>query len=126
MAGSRYQFLRFQSSPFVVPRVGLAVRQLGAFFIRLLSGIALYTSSGSADTPGFSVGYAHSARIVCDFQDGYMLRFVNKRTMDIDTQFIGSRNFFVALSIYGKARTCADALDAYGPLGFIHNDLVEK
>ena len=72
------------------------------------------------------MGYAHSASIVCVFRDGYMLRFVNKRTMDIDTQFIGSRNFFVALSIYGKARTCADALDAYGPLGFIHSDLVEK
>ena len=126
MARSRYQFLRLQGSPFVVPRIGLAVSRLGAFFICLLSGVALYSSSGSADTHGFSVGFAHSACIVCDFRNGYMLRLANKQTMDIDAQFVGSSNFFVALSIYGKNRTCADAFDAYGPLGFIHSNLLEK
>ena len=89
-------------------------------------GVALYSSGSSADIHGFSVGYAHSACIVCDFREGPMLRLVNYRTLDPDANFLGTRNFFVALRIYGKAHACADALGVYGPQGVIHSGLVEK
>ena len=102
------------------------VSRLGVVFICLLSGVALYSSSGSADTHGFSVGFSHSAGIVCDFQAGPMLRLANHRTMDPYESYLGMRNFFVALNIYGKAYTCADALEAYGSQGVIHRGLLEK
>ena len=106
--------------------------RLGVFIICLLSGITLYSSSGfasssgSADNHGFAVGYTYSALNVCDFQQGLMLRLVNYRTLDPDTSFLGTRNFFVAMRIYGKVHACADALDKYVPQGVIHSGLLEK
>ena len=89
-------------------------------------GIALHSRNSTADIHGFSVGYANSACIVCDFREGPMLRRVNYRTLDSDANTLGTRNFFVALRLYGKAHACAEALGVYGPQGVIHSGLVEK
>jgi hypothetical protein len=91
-------------------RGNLAVNWLGVFFICLPGEVALHSSAGSADIYGFSVGDANSARIVCDFREGPLLRLVNYRTLDPDANTLRTRNFFVALRIHGKAHACAGAM----------------
>ena len=69
---------------------------------------------------GFSAGYSHSAAVTCDFRLGQMFRIIDYRSLDADANFLGMRNFFVAVRIYGEEYACADAMDIYGPSGVIH------
>jgi len=75
---------------------------------------------------GFARGYAHSARIVCHFRGGPRSHIIDYQEFDPDANYIGMRNFFVAVRLYGKNYACEDALSAYGPQGMIRGGFLEK
>jgi hypothetical protein len=68
---------------------------------------------------GFETGYAYSAAVVCQYRQGPMFRVVDYEMLDADANFRGTRNFFVAMRIYGKPYACTDAMSNYGPVGVI-------
>lgn len=75
---------------------------------------------------GFAVGYAHSASLICQLNAGPRLRFADYLNLDRDMTFLGTRNFFVAMRIYGKDYACADAVSVYGPDGVIRTGYLEE
>lgn len=91
----------------------------------VLVGFAFRSGSAGAEHPGgFAVNYARAAQVVCHFRDGPLVRFVDYGALDRQASYIGMRNFFVALRIYGRAYACADALSTYGPRGAIRRGLL--
>jgi hypothetical protein len=74
---------------------------------------------------GFQTGYAHSAAVACKFIHGPMFRIIDYQSLDVDANFLGMRNFFVAVRIYGEVYACAAAMEIYGPSGVIYPGFLE-
>jgi hypothetical protein len=74
---------------------------------------------------GFETGYTHTAAVTCDFEQGQMFRIIDYRSLDVDANVLGTRNFLVAARIYGEEYACADAMEIYGPSGVIHPGFLE-
>jgi hypothetical protein len=97
--------------------------------VRSVSVVLALSAAAFADpidnVLGFETGYSHSAAVACKFIHGPMFRIIDYQSLDVDANFLGMRNFFVAVRIYGEEYACADAMEIYGPSGVIRPGFLE-